>query len=95
MRTRRILVGSFLILLAVCLVFATGADAQQGPPFWSMYVGNHWTYSASDGTGNSWTQRDEVFQRDTTTVPGVTTYLVNGYKDGALAAQVIFDKRPS
>jgi len=51
-----------------------------------MYVGNYWTYSGSDGSGNSWTQRDEIFQKDTTTVPGITTYEVRGYKDEALVA---------
>jgi hypothetical protein len=57
-------------------------DTEVGANFWSMSVGNYWVYDGSDKEGGSWTSRSEVKGPDTATIPGVTTYEVEGYRNG-------------
>jgi len=70
------------MMLLFGIVFAGNALAAPGAPFWSMYVGNYWVYDVTDIWGGSWTHREEVIATDTTTVPGVTTYMIERLEDG-------------
>jgi len=67
-----------VIFFTCCFVLVTGAKAQPVVKFWAMDVGNYWTYGGtSDPYGGSWTWRNDVAARDTTTCP-VTTYRWEG-----------------
>ena len=47
--------------------------------FWSMFVGSSWVYNGSS-VSDTWTYRAEVTSQDTTTIPGVETYVVSGFE---------------
>ena len=84
MKTKSSLVRFLFLISIICLVLASSASAAPGVRFWFMNVGNHWVYDGSDSGGATWTARDEVVGIDTTTIPGVTTYKLEGRKNGLL-----------
>ena len=77
MKTKRI----FLMNFSLIFLFAAGAYAQA--PFWAMYEGNFWEYSGTCSPPcAAWAWHNEVMAIDTTTVPGVTTYRLDGNEIG-------------
>ncbi|OGP73776.1 MAG: hypothetical protein A2V86_01370 [Deltaproteobacteria bacterium RBG_16_49_23] len=76
----------FVAVSAVCLVFVSGAIAQPNK-FWAMDVGNFWDYNGSNPIGCipgpcTWTSRTNVAAIDPVTVPGLTTYRLDGFSGG-------------
>ena len=84
MSTRK-LIKVFLAVVAACAVLSGGANAQQGAPFFQMYVGNYWEYEGTETPGGgTWTWRDAVVALDDTTVPNQITFKVEGSEDGTV-----------
>jgi hypothetical protein len=74
MKTERILLMNFLIVLTICLMFGAAASAgDPGQSFWSLNVGNYWEYS-----GN---YTEEVKPKGTSPC-SATQYKVEGIKSG-------------
>jgi len=94
MKTLRRSMIYFVIFFAGCLFVVNGAQAQPGVKFWAMDIGNYWVLNGSNpiGCGGpppcTWTWRNDVVSIDTTTVPGQTTYYVEGRNVG----QSVIDK---
>ncbi len=63
---------------------STKADVGDfGAPFWAMNVGNSWDYSGDNlGNPGPWSYRTEVTGPDTTTIPGVRTFVHREREDG-------------
>ena len=79
MKNERIFLMNFLIFLTICLLFGAAANAADpGQSFWSLNVGNYWTYSGNSG---AYTYTEEVQAKGTS--PCLAThYKVEGLKDG-------------
>jgi hypothetical protein len=71
-----------IFIIIILLAFPPSTRADPGSPFWSIYVGNSWTYDGSGPEGASWTWLDEITESDSTTIPEVTTYRHDSYLDG-------------
>jgi hypothetical protein len=55
-----------------------------------MYVGNYWRFNGYDAHGNTWIRWDEVSRKDSTSFPGVDTYVVESYQNGYSLGSVWF-----
>ena len=72
------MISFFLLLVPV-------ANADPGIKFWGMDVGNYWIYAGTtDPPRDSWTWRSDVVAKDGTTIPGVTTYVIDNLDNGVL-----------
>lgn len=79
MKTERVFLMNFLIILATSLLFGAAANAgDPGQSFWSLNVGNFWTYSGNSG---AYTYSEEVKPKGTSPC-SATHYKVEGLKDG-------------
>jgi hypothetical protein len=78
-----------VLTLAAIIVFSVVStemiNAQPGASFFQMYVGNYWEYNGRQvPPGGTWTYREQVVALDGTTVPGQTTYKVEGIEGGTV-----------
>ncbi len=79
--------AAFVLLFAGS---AMPAQAELGAPFWSMYVGNYWRFNGYDAHGNAWIYWNQVSRKDSTSFPGVDTYVVDSYQNGYSLGSVWF-----
>ena len=76
-------------------IAATFETTEDPELFWAATVGNYWVYDGSDGSGGKWTRRDEITSRDSTTIPGVTTYRTDVYRNGVFDASTWISISPT
>jgi hypothetical protein len=79
MSRRTILLKCLLPILLIGFVGVTIASGDPGQAFWSVYVGNYWNRSGTDG-GDTWTARDEFI--GTETIGGQKTFKLDEQEDG-------------
>jgi len=77
MRAERGFLTHLFIVSTICLSLAAGAGAQTEADLWGMKVANTWQYAGS-GPNVTYQWGTTVVAVDTTTIPGTTTYYVEG-----------------
>jgi len=84
---RRNIFATTLLVIAIS-VFSSGivnAQSGGGAPFFQMFLGNYWEYNGrQDPPPDTWTWREQVVAEDNMTIPGITTYRVEGLGNGTV-----------